>query len=171
TTFGIPAFINKEIMPIGTELRLLAIEKKYENGELDIKTQGVGVFKTKEFYSVAPGKLYPGADITRLTQTDDSDLILNERILTKIEELFAILKMNKKTPKSPSMFRVYDVAHYIGLNIQQEYGLLTIPTELERQQFVIKHLEKLIPMVKNMEESKRRAQLNGHFKNVKPPKF
>ena len=98
TTFGIPVFIKKEIMPIGTELRLLSIEKKYDNGELDIKTIGVGIFKTEEFYSVAPGKLYPGADIKRLTATDDSDLILNEKILTKVEELFEVLKMNKKTP-------------------------------------------------------------------------
>ena len=171
TTFGIPSFVNKEVMPIGTEMRLLSIEKVYENGELDIKTLGIGVFKMEEFYTVAPGKLYPGADIIRLKMTDDSDLILNEKILTKIEELFSILKIKRKTPKSPSLFRVFDVAHYIGLNIEQEYALLTLPTELERQQFVDKHLEKLIPMAKNMEESKKRAQLNGHFKNVQPPEF
>ena len=88
-----------------------------------------------------------------------------------LEELFELLKMNKKTPKSPSMFRIFDIAHYIGLSIDQEYALLTLPSELERQQFVIQHLEKLIPMVTNMEDSKKRAQMNGHFKNVKPPKF
>lgn len=171
TTFGIPAFIEKQIMPIGTELRLLSIEKKYDNGELDIKTVGVGVFKTEEFYSIAPGKLYPGADIQRLTTKDDSDLILNEKILTKVEKLFEVLKMKKKAPKSPSLFRIYDIAHYIGLNIEQEYALLTLPTELERQTFVFQHLEKLLPVVSNMEESKKRAQMNGHFKNIKPPKF
>ena len=171
TTFGIPAFINKKIMPIGTELRLLSIEKRYDNGELDIKTIGIGVFKTEEFFSKAPDKLYPGADIKRLPLTDDSDLILNEKILTKIEELFEVLKISRKTPKSPSLFRIFDVAHFIGLNIEQEYALLTLPSELERQNFVSQHLEKLIPIVKNMEESKKRAQLNGHFKNVKPPKF
>lgn len=171
TTFGIPAFVDKKIMPIGTEMKLLSIEKRNADGSMDIKTLGVGVFRTEEFYSVAPGKLYAGADIKRLPLTDDSDLILNEKILTKIEELFALLKMNKKTPKSPSMFRIFDIAHYIGLNIQQEYALLTVPTELERQQFVIQHLEKLIPMITNIEESKKRAQMNGHFKNVVPPKF
>ena len=171
TTFGIPAFINKKIMPIGTELRLLSIEKKYDNGAIDIKTMGIGVFKTEEFYSVAPNKLYPGADIKRLKQTDDSDLILNEKILTRIEELFGVLKMKRKTPKSPSLFRIFNIAHYIGLNIEQEYALLTIPSELERQQFVLQHLEQLLPTVKNMEESKKRAQLNGHFKHLIPPKF
>ena len=171
TTFGIPSFINKEIMPIGTELRLLSIEKKYDNGAIDIKTMGIGVFKTEEFYSVAPNKLYPGADIKRLKQTDDSDLILNEKILTRVEELFGVLKMKRKTPKSPSLFRIFNIAHYIGLNIEQEYALLTLPSELERQQFVLQHLEQLLPTVKNMEESKKRAQLNGHFKHLIPPEF
>ncbi len=171
TTFGITAFINKVIQPIGTELRLLSIEKKYDNGELDIKTIGIGVFKTEEFYSTTPNKLYPGADIKRLSQKDDSDLILNEKILTQVEALFQLLKIDKKTPKSPSLFRIFDIAHYIGLNIDQEYALLTIPSELERQQFVHTHLERLLPTVKSMEESKKRAQMNGHFKHLKPPKF
>ena len=171
TTFGIPPFIKEQVMPVGTELRLLEIVKKYDNGEMDIKTMGIGVFKTDKFYTVSPGKLYPGADIKRVKLTDDSDLILNEKILTKIEQLFEILKINKKIPKSPSLFRIFDIAHFIGLDIDQEYALLTLPDELERQQFVYKHLEKLIPVVKNMEESKRRAQMNGHFKNIKPPQF
>lgn len=171
TTFGIPAFIDKIIQPIGTELRLLSIEKKYDNGELDIKSIGVGVFKTEEFYSITPNKLYPGADIKRLTQKDDSDLILNEKILTQVEELFKLLKINKKTPKSPSLFRTFDIAHYIGLDLQQEYALLTIPSELERQKLVNSHLKRLLPTVKNMEESKKRAKMNGHFKHLKPPKF
>lgn len=171
TTFGIPTFIDGKIMPIGTELKLLSIEKKYDNGELDIKTVGVGVFMTEEFFMVTPNKLYPGADIKRLKVKDDSDLILNEKILTHVEELFGLLEMDKKLPRSPSLFRVFDIAHFIGLNIQQEYGLLTLPSELERQEFVLKHLQNLIPVVKNMEESKKRAKLNGHFKNVIPPKF
>jgi len=171
TTFGIPTLISKVIQPIGTELKLLSIEKKYDNGELDIKTLGIGVFKAVELYSVTPNKLYPGADIKRLTLQDDSDLILNEKILTQVEELFQLLKIDKKTPKSPSLFRVFDIAHYIGLNLQQEYALLTIPSELERQQFVHAHLQRLIPTVKNIEESKKRAQMNGHFKHLKPPKF
>lgn len=170
-TFGIPTFIDKEVMPIGTELRLLSVEKRYENGELDIRTLGIGTFKTETFYAVAPGKLYPGADIKRLKNKDDSDLILNERILTKVEELFEVLKIDKKLPKSPSLFRIFDIAHYIGLDMKQEYGLLALPTESERQAFVFQHLKQLIPVVKNMEESKRRAQMNGHFREVKPPKF
>ena len=171
TSFGIPAYIGNKIMPIGTELQLLSIENRQENGEMDIKTRGIGVFKVEEFYSQAPNKLYPGADIKRLPLEDQYDLEVNEQILEKVLILFKLLKIAKKPPRSASTFRVYDIAHYIGLNIDQEYALLAVPTEYERQIFALAHLTKLIPMVESMEESKERAQMNGHFKHITPPDF
>lgn len=170
-TFGIPAFIKNKVMPIGTELEVLAIEKKHPNGEMDIKTKGIGLFKVEEYYTQAPNKLYPGADISRLPLDDAFDLSLNKEILKHVRSLFAHLKIKKKLPKSAANFRIYDIAHYIGLDINQEYNLLSIPTELERQAFALNHLKSLIPMIENMEQSRERAQLNGHFKNVIPPKI
>jgi len=168
-TFGIPAFINKKVMPIGTEIKLLSIEKKHPDGKLDIKTKGIGIFKTKEYYSQAPNKLYPGADITRLKLDDEFDQGLNEEILAQLKQLFKLLNLNKKLPRSAHTFRIYDIAHFIGLSIDQEYALLVLPTELERQEFTVKHLENLIPVVKNMEKSRELAKLNGPFRNVVPP--
>ena len=43
-TFGIPAFIEKRVMEIGTEVRLEKIVKRHLNGEMDIRTRGVGLF-------------------------------------------------------------------------------------------------------------------------------
>ena len=168
-TFGIPTYINKQVMPIGTEIRLLSIEKKYPDGKLDIMTKGIGLFKIEEYFSQAPNKLYPGADIKRLALDDEYDLSLNESILGQLQQLFKLLDINKKLPRAATTFRIYDIAHYIGLSIEQEYALLTLPTELERQEFTTKHLEKLIPVVKNMEKSRERAKLNGHFREVIPP--
>jgi len=168
-TFGIPAFINNKVMPIGTELELLAIEKVNPNGEMDIKTKGIGLFKVEEYYSQAPNKLYPGADISRLELDDQFDISLNEDILTYVQKLFKYLKIDKKLPRVAANFRIYDIAHYIGLDIKQEYDILTIPTELERQVFALNHLKSLLPMIENMENSRERAQMNGHFKNVVPP--
>ena len=170
-TFGIPAFIGDKIMPIGTEIELLSIENKKENGEMDIKTRGIGLFKMKEFYSKAPNKLYPGADIERLSLDDNFDMSLNEAILLQVVKLYKLLDIQKKPPRSANTFRVYDIAHYIGLDIEQEYALLTVPTELERQEFTHAHLKKLLPTLASMEKSRERAQLNGHFKNVIPPRF
>ena len=45
-TFGIPAFINNKIAEFGTELKLDKIEKSYEDGSLDVRTLGIGIFKS-----------------------------------------------------------------------------------------------------------------------------
>lgn len=168
-TFGIPAYINDQVMPIGTEIRLLSIEKKHPDGKLDIKTKGIGLFRIEAYFAQSPNKLYPGADIKRLTLDDEYDLTINEAILEQLQELFVLLKIDKKLPRAATTFRIYDIAHYIGLSIDQEYALLTLPKELERQEFTLAHLKNLLPIVRNMENSRQRAKLNGHFREVIPP--
>lgn len=168
-TFGIPAFINDQIMEFGTELKLLTVEKRYENGELDIATEAIGVFKINEYYSTAPKKLYSGADIVRLEEEEKNDPTLNQKILEGLIELFRILGIEKKLPNGPGDFVTRDIAHHVGFSIEQEYEFLCLFSELERQEYVFGHLDRLIPIVKEMERLRLKAQLNGHFKNALPP--
>lgn len=168
-TFGIPAFIDNKVMEFGTELELLSIEKRYANGELDIKTKGIGVFKISEYYNEAPQKLYAGADIVRLKEDESRDLESNALILESLVELFKILGVEKKLPAAANEFTTRDIAHHVGFSIEQEYDFLCIFSEKERQEYVFNHLKKLIPIVKEMERLRLKAQLNGHFKNAIPP--
>jgi hypothetical protein len=157
-------------MNFGTEIRLIKIEKKHPKGELDIKTKGIGIFKIHEYYSVTPKKLYSGADIERVKINATGDPKLTLLILERLNELFKTLNINSKIPdKLEEQFTTYNLAHHVGFSIEQEYEFLCIPTELERQQYMISHLKKLIPVVQEMERLRLRAHLNGHFKNVISP--
>ncbi len=168
-TFGIPTFLNNRVMPYGTEIQLLSIEKRHEGGAMDIKTKGLGVYRTEQFINPIPGKLYAGATIVRLETDREFDWTLNEKILTHLIELFDLLNIDKRLPDGPSGFITYDVAHHAGMSTEQEYELLTLQTEKERQTFLIKHLEQFLPMVREMRNLQQRALLNGHFKDLKPP--
>ncbi len=170
-TFGIPAFLNEKVMDFGTEIKLLEIVKKHPNGEIDIKTQGIGIFKINEFYRIAPNKLYSGADIIRIQYSDDREESKNEKIISLLTELFSLLKITKKIEKNPFKFRTFEVAHHVGFSVEQEYEFLCIRSEIERQGFLIKHLENLIPVVKEMERLRQKAKMNGHFKDAIPPKL
>ena len=46
-----------------------------------------------------------------------------------------------------------------------------MPTEVERQGFLIQHLERIIPILQEVERTKNRIKLNGHFKNLDPLNF
>ena len=165
-TFGIPAYIENKLMDFGTEIRLKKIEKIHEDGKMDVETEGIGIFKIQTFYSVVPNKLYSGADIERLNNNNKGNSHSAHRILNAIEELFDLLSINKSIP---SDFSTYDVAHHVGFSLDQEYHFLCIPTELERQNYMLQHLEKLIPMVKETERLRKKASMNGHFKRVISP--
>ncbi len=171
TTFGIPAYLDNKVMPFGTEMELLRIEKVHENGELDIKTRGKGVYRMDDFFPEVSNKLYSGADITRIQNEDNGDDGLAEKLLDQCYELFKLLRIERKLPRSPGAFKTFSWGHLVGMNIKQEYELLCLSTEYDRQKYMSKHLENLIPIVQEMDVLKKKARLNGHFKNVIPPKF
>lgn len=171
-TFGIAAYINNQLMEIGTEIRLIKVEKRYDNGEMDISTEGVQLFKVVDFYTQAIGKMYGAADVSNLKMpVTEGDFLKNEQILELTTELFKILKINKELPAEASQVKTYNLAHYVGFSIEQEYEFLCIPTEEERQNYMIDHIKRILPVVREVEFLRQRALLNGHFKNIIPPKF
>ena len=62
--------------------------------------------------------------------------------------------------------KIYDVAHHVGLSIQEEYELLNLLHERQRQEYLKRHLTKVLPLVAQMEDLKKKIKLNGHFKNL-----
>jgi hypothetical protein len=60
----------------------------------------------------------------------------------------------------------YDIAHHVGLAIEEEYELLQFFWELQRQEYLKRHLTKVIPMMEEMDALKKKIRQNGHFKNL-----
>ena len=169
-TFGIPAFIDDKLMEFGTEIRLKNIETIHPDGKMDVKTEGIGIFKIHSFYREVPNKLYSGADIERMVNDTKGNSHTGHQILMAAEELFDLLSINKSVSEYlPEDFSTYELAHHVGFSLKQEYEFLCIPTELERQSFMLAHLEELIPIVKETERLRKKASMNGHFKRVISP--
>jgi len=168
-TFGIPAFIDDKVMDIGTEIELVSVERRFPNGELDIKTRGTGLFRIERFFGKLPDKLYGGGEISRLHNAVDGDPQLARQILDKLREMFQRLQLKKELPEDPEHLSVYTYAHQVGFTLEQEYEFLCILDEIGRQQYFLEHLERILPAVIEMDDIRRRAQMNGHFKNVIPP--
>lgn len=168
-SFGIPVYLNGKVQDVGTEVELVEVVKRYANGEMDIATKGKGLFLLDEFFPVMPNRLYPGGEIRPLAVDVVEDVAMNIEILDLVGELFRLLNIRRQVPDIVDGFLLYEVAHHIGLKLEQEYELLCLYRPEERQLFVKAHLEALLPMVKDMEQLRVKAQLNGHFKNMTPP--
>ena len=166
-----PTLIPSGMRPTATEVSLSEVVTRYPSGEYDIRTTGGRVFFLEDFWDKLPGKLYPGGDASELEVDFSENPDLNEEIIELTHRIYKRLNVDKRVPSVAAGFRTYDIAHYIGLTLDQEYQVLTLRSAYPRQKFLLNHLRSILPNVERNTDIKERAELNGHFKELVPPKF
>jgi Lon protease-like protein len=164
--FGIPSIIDNKLQDYGTLIRIDEITTIHDNGEMDIKTTGEKVFRILEIIKEVPDKLYSGAIVTYPDNHKQGNPELMRRVVNSIRELHRLLNVQKDFKKDDEHLDAYDVAHHIGLSLQEEYEVLNLFDERQRQEYLKRHLAKVIPLVAEMELLKEKVKLNGHFKNL-----
>ena len=170
--FGIPAVINGHVAEYGTLVTIREIAQEYDNGELDIITNGSIVFRILEIIKKIPDKLYSGA----IVNYPENAEVYNRKelmqvVIKAIRELHRILNISKDFRKPDEELNAYDLAHHAGLSIEEEYEMLALFREEQRQEYLKRHLGKVLPVVVEMEVLKGRIMLNGHFKNLSSFRF
>lgn len=170
TTFGIPVFLDGKLPGFGTEVKIVKLSKRYDDGRMDVRTQGIRTFRIVDFQNPVDMKLYAGGVVELLPEPEISPLVM-AGLSQRVETLYQLLgeehsfDTNKPQPYS------YQIAHKIGLSLEEKYNLLKMPTEAERQGYLIQHLERVIGVLQEVERTKERIKLNGHFKNLDPLNF
>jgi uncharacterized protein len=164
--FGIPAVIENKVQENGTLIQITELSKLHDNGEMDIKTKGVQVFRILELIKEIPEKLYSGAIVSYPPTHEHGKPELMRKVMKGIHDLHILLKVKKEFKKPDEEIKCYDIAHHIGLSVKQEYELLSLFDERQRQEYLKRHLAKVIPTVAVMEQLKEKIKLNGHFKDL-----
>lgn len=168
-TFGIPSYVENKI-EFGTEVKILELTKLYDDGRMDIKTEGLAVFKVAEFKNPWNDRLYAGGKIEPVLYNPKEDKVLKSQLVDLLNELFSWLKMTEQMDADLST-PMHKYVHKIGLQPIEEYELLKKCSESERQQYIVDHLERILPALERAEEAKERIRMNGHFKHLDPLKF
>lgn len=164
--FGIPTVIDNRVQDYGTVVRIREITTVHENEEMDIKTEGEKVFRVLEVIREIPDKLYSGAIVNYPLNHETGNAEVMRRLLSTVRELYKLLKVKKDFKKSDDRINSYDLAHHVGFSLQEEYEFLNLMHERQRQEYLKRHLSKVIPMLAEMENLKKKVKLNGHFKNL-----
>lgn len=165
--FGIPTVVNNRLQEMGTLVELTEIVQTYENGEMDVKTQGLKVFRILEVIKTVPEKLYSGAIVNYPENDDDvGNRELMQKVIRGVKELHRLLNISKDFKKSDDHLKSYDIAHHAGLSLEEEYEVLGLLREMQRQEYIKRHLQKVLPMLMEMEQLKEKVKLNGHFRNL-----
>lgn len=165
-SFGIPTVLENKMQDFGSLVSITEISKVYDNGEMDIKTRGERVFRVLEVIKNVPDKLYSGAIVNYPDTFERGNIELMRKVMAGIRDLHKLLKVTKEFNKPDDEIRCFEVAHHIGLSLEEEYELLGLLDERQRQEYLKRHLTKVIPMVAGLEQLKEKIKLNGHFKNL-----
>jgi len=170
--FGIPVVVKNHLSELGTLVDIKEVTTKYDNGELDIKTKGNKVFRILEVIKEVPDKLYSGAIVNYPTNKEDAGKkALMQKIINGVRELHRLLNVTKDFKKPDEQITSYDLGHHAGLSQEQEYEFLGLFQEAERQEYLKRHLAKVLPVLAEMDLLKEKVKLNGHFKNLSASGF
>ena len=158
--------IENRLQDYGSLVEVVELTKVHENGELDIKTKGSRVFRILEIIKEVPDKLFSGAIVNYPETNEEGNRELMKKVMNSIRELHKLLRIDKDFKKNDEELKAYDVAHHVGLSLEEEYEMLHLLQERQRQEYLKRHITKVIPLVAEMEQLREKIKLNGHFKNL-----
>jgi uncharacterized protein len=91
--------------------------------------------------------------------------------LVVLRLLHKLLNVAKDFKKQDEALLSFDVAHHAGMTLEDEYQLLEFEQELHRQEYIKRHLVKVLAVMAQMDSLKNKIKLNGHFKSLEGFKF
>ncbi len=168
-TFGIPAVLDGRLQEVGTQMALVKIGKVYKDVRMDILAEAKDRYQILEFTEKPADRPYAMALVEAWTDDAPGDPALAARLQGLVAELRTIMRIKKRS--LPAEVSPYTLGHKVGFDLPQEYHLLQLRSLAERQTYVIEQLQKVIPKVREMEELRKRIEMNGHFRHIVPPKL
>jgi Lon protease-like protein len=165
--FGIPVVVKNKVEELGTLVEIKEIAKTYDDGKLDIRTEGTAVFRILEIVKELPEKLYSGAIVDYPQNNFQRKEKITKLIIKGIRELHTLLNLFKDFSKPDDQLNSYDMAHHAALSLEEEYEFLGLLREDQRLEYLKRHLNNIIPSVAGVEGLAKRVKLNGHFRELK----
>jgi hypothetical protein len=166
--FGISVYMDK-LMPLGAEVQLKEISKVYDDGRMDIKTTVNRVYEMIRFENPFQDRLYAGGEVVLFENDFHVSKSAHAEFVFYLKEFFRLVDYQVEV--SVEAVNTFTFAHKIGLTLEEEYELLKHRRESDRTIFLINHLTKVIPVMREVEKAKEKIKMNGHFKNLDPLEF
>lgn len=164
--FGMAPLVRQRSAEYGTLVRIREWVNTHADASVDLRIQGEQVIRILEEVEEIPEKSFGGAIVQYPHNVmDKGDSRISEAILQSVQQMLALLGVSDKlvlegVPKS------YEIAHYVGFSLEEEYEILQILTEIQRLEYIRRHLHQMQEVVDELERIKARVQFNGHFRHI-----
>ena len=157
--FGMVRAQKDSLAEVGCTAVILNVFKKYEDGRLDIATQGKQRFEIVQLNqerAFLQGEVILFEDDPSQVATDDLDAVikLHEQLLTILGQEIQIARDQR-----PISFQL---AHDLPVDLDFKQTLLEMKSEAERVETLLEYYRATIPKVEKTLRAREKASGNGH---------
>jgi Lon protease-like protein len=159
--FGVVRMKEEGVANVGCTAEITSVVKKYDDGRMDILTEGRRRF---EILEVDQERAYLRAEVIYLE--DEPGLVSGEEIERASRLHAEIMKLagaevESSTPVDREQFS-FHLAGTLPLDLDFKQNLLTMKSESERIEAVIAYLETILPNLRRSVQARKTASGNGH---------
>jgi Lon protease-like protein len=159
--FGIVRAKEEGVANVGCSAEITSVIKKYDDGRMDILTQGRRRF---EILEIDQQRSYLRAEIIYLE--DEPGLVSGEEIERAVQLHAEIMKLAESEVESALPLDREQLSFYLAgtlpLDLDFKQSLLTMKSEQERIEAVIAYLENILPDLRRSVRARKTAGGNGH---------
>lgn len=158
--FGVVRSTGSGVEQIGCTAEIVAVAKRYEDGRLDIVTEGRERF---EIMNLEMGKTYLRAEVMFLVdepqRAGHGDV---ERLLEMHKEMLQLLGANADLPKAGDRQLTLEIAATMPFDLDMKQKLLVSRSEPERVGMLLEYYERALPALRRAVKARHKAGGNGH---------
>lgn len=166
SVFGINFVLEQDVRKIGCTAAVKTVEKRYDDGRMDIIVEGRRRFLLHNFVE-APHPYYCGRISWVEDVPEDVDESLrrtavqlhNEFVKVVFTGIVQQVKLDdiRKT-------RAFHLVQKAGMELNERHAMLAMTSENQRLRFLIRHLEALMPMLSSKKNVDEFAKNDGYIR-------
>lgn len=163
--FGINFLHDHDISPVGCTAAVKNVEKRYDDGRLDIVVEGRRRYHLHNLVE-APHPYYSG----RVTWLQDAEEEVDDalrRIAVDLHNRFVQVVFPGIVKPVPAddvrKSRAFHLVQKAGLELEQRQSLLAMTSENARLTIIVRHLEAVLPLLSSKRTVEVLAQNDGYI--------
>jgi Lon protease-like protein len=158
--FGVLRVQGEGLADVGCTAEIVAVTKTYDDGRMDIVTQGRDRF---ELLEVNQERAFLRGEILYLT--DEPGKPTTEEVARAVElhkQILALANAEQDLPENEDSPLSYHLAGSLPLDLDFKQKMLGIRSEAQRMQAVIAYFEGILPSLRRAVTIRQKAGGNGH---------
>lgn len=158
--FGVVRSQENKIAEIGCAAEIIAVTKTYDDGRMDIVTEGRERFEVmglNEERSFLQGQVNYFEDAPEIRSSGES-----ARLISLHNEILTLVGAEPATPEADDPHLTFSLAASLPLDLDFKQSMLEIRSERERTAALLKYYEAMVPNLRRAIAIRKRAGGNGH---------